>query len=342
MKYLKRLPEPEEVKKEYSLPEKFTHLRDAILQELKAILDGTGKKKLIIIGPCSADREDAVLDYVTRLSKLQAEVKENLLLVPRVYTSKPRTNGLGYKGLLHRPYAASESDDIASGIIAMRKLHRRIICDTGMFPADEMLYPQIYRYVSDLLVYMAVGARSVEDQEHRLIASGVGIPIGMKNPTGGNISVMLNAISAAQAAQRIIFGDWEAETEGNPYAHAILRGYTDSTGTTISNYYYENLMRLHDQYYKSNLNNPAVIVDCNHANSGKRYQEQPRIAENVLDSCRRNAGLNRFVKGLMIESYLEDGSQMIGEGIYGKSITDPCLGWEKTQLLIQRLADNIE
>lgn len=339
MRYLKKLPDPEEVRKEYPLDAKYARLRDEALQELKSIIDGTSKKKVIIVGPCSADREDAVVEYVSRLSKLQAEVREVFLLVPRVYTAKPRTNGLGYKGLLHRPYAASDNDDIASGIIAMRKLHRRIICDTGMFPADELLYPQVYRYVSDLLVYMAVGARSVEDQEHRLTASGVDIPVGMKNPTSGNVSVMLNAISAAQAAQRIIFGEWEAETEGNPYAHAILRGYTDSAGDTISNYHYENLMKLHDQYYKSNLKNPAVIVDCNHANSGKRYQEQPRIAENVLDSCRRNEGLNRFVKGLMIESYLVDGSQMIGEGVYGKSITDPCLGWEKTQKLIRRLAE---
>lgn len=341
MKYLRKLPNSEKIKKEYPLDEKHERLRNEVLQELKAILDGTSAKKLIIVGPCSADRGDAVLEYVKRLSKLQEEVKDHFLLVPRVYTAKPRTNGLGYKGLLHRPYAASENDDIVSGIIAMRKLHRHIICDTGMFPADELLYPQIYRYVSDLLVYLAVGARSVEDQEHRLTASGVNVPVGMKNPTSGNLSVMLNAISAAQAAQRIIFGEWEAETEGNPYAHAILRGYTDSTGETNSNYYYESLIKLHDHYYKSNLKNPAVIVDCNHANSGKRYQEQPRIAENVMDSCKRNAGLNRFVKGLMIESYLEDGAQMIGEGIYGKSITDPCLGWEKTQLLVRQLADKI-
>ena len=337
MRYLAKLPKPEDIKKEYPISQKYIDLRYNNIKEICQILNGSCNKKLLIIGPCSADREDAVLEYVSRLSVLQDKVKDVFLLIPRVYTAKPRTNGCGYKGLLHRPWSDSEQDDIVTGIYAVRKMHQQIITQTGMFPADEMLYPKMYHYVSDLLSYIAIGARSVEDQEHRLTASGIDIPVGMKNPTSGNLSVMLNAISAAQSSQRIIFDDWEVETDGNMYAHAILRGYMDSMNRSIPNYYYENLVQLHDLYYTENLLNPAVIVDCSHGNSAKRYLEQIRIAENVLDSCRRNSAINKFVKGLMIESYLVDGKQMIGEGVYGKSITDACIGWEKTENLLLSL-----
>lgn len=340
MKYINKLPDKVELAKENSINENEVQLRAKCLKELKDILAGKSSKKVIIIGPCSADREDAVLEYVVRLKKLQERVHDKFLIIPRIYTSKPRTSGKGYKGLVHRPYATSKEDDIIAGIKLMRELHVKVIQESELFAADELLYPELYRYVEDLLVYMAIGARSVEDQQHRLVASGVDIPVGMKNPTSGSIDIMLNSIVAAQSKQYLPFAGWEVETEGNTYAHAILRGFTNSVGVNKANYYYENLCELHDKYYHMNLLNPSVVIDCNHANSNKRYEEQVRIAQSVFDSCRRNKEINKFVKGIMVESYLVDGNQMIGEGIYGCSITDPCLGWEKTKNMVLELAEN--
>ncbi|MCR5678136.1 MAG: 3-deoxy-7-phosphoheptulonate synthase [Agathobacter sp.] len=339
MKLIRRLPGVEELRAEYALSEEEQKKRIKRIKEIKSILCGKSAKKLVIVGPCSADREDAVLDYVQRLSELQEMVKDAFVLVPRVYTGKPRTSGTGYKGMLHRPQLSSKEDDLVSGIIAVRQLHQKIIKETGMFVADELLYPNLHPYYSDLLVYMAVGARSVEDQDHRLAASGLDIPVGMKNPTSGDISIMLNAVYAAQQEQMIVYDGWEAHTEGNKLAHSILRGYTNVAGECIPNYYYENLIKLHDSYYKSNLENPAVIIDCNHANSNKQYLEQIRIANEVAGYCAQNKEVNNLVKGLMIESYLEDGTQMVGQGVYGKSITDPCLGWEKTKTLLLTLQE---
>lgn len=346
MKRIQRLPTADELQDRYSISSEERKKRAARLNEIQAILSGRSGKKIVIVGPCSADREDAVLEYASRLAELQELVKASFLLIPRVYTGKPRTNGMGYKGMLHRPRPASSQDDFVSGIVAVRKLHQHIIRATGLYAADELLYPGLFPYVSDLLVYMAVGARSVENQEHRLAASGVDIPVGMKNPTSGNLMVMLNAVMAAQQPQRIIVDRWEVETDGNAYAHAILRGYINMANENMPNYYYENLIRLHDAYYKKNLVNPAVILDCNHSNSNKQYMEQGRIAEDIASSCRRNRAINRLVKGIMVESYLEDGAQIVGEGVYGKSITDPCLGWQKTKLLLldlqERFYDNEE
>ncbi len=339
MKYIKSLPEPEEIAAAYPISGEDVRNREKRLKEIKTILEGRDPRKLLIIGPCSADNEDSVLEYALRLRKLQDEVSERFLMIPRIYTSKPRTNGKGYKGLVHRPESDSAEDDLITGIESMRRLHVRVISETGFFAADELLYPELFRYVEDILVYIAIGARSVEDQQHRLIASGMDIPVGMKNPTSGDINTLLNSIVAAQSRQHLPFSGWEVETEGNPYAHAMLRGYTNAEGKSVPNYYYENLCDLHDTYVRLNLKNPSVIVDCNHSNSGKKFEEQIRIAEDVMDSCRRNSAIGRFVKGIMIESYLVDGSQMIGAGTYGCSITDPCLGWEKTEKLIRRLAD---
>ncbi|MBO4899319.1 MAG: 3-deoxy-7-phosphoheptulonate synthase [Lachnospiraceae bacterium] len=341
MRLIQKIPAPEEVCDRFPITESEKKKREEVLAELRHIILGKSEKKILLIGPCSADREDAVLEYVSRLAVLAEVVKDSFLIIPRVYTSKPRTNGDGYKGMIHRPVASGGEDDLVSGLLAVRKLQQRVIQESGLFPADELLYPSLYPYVADLLVYMAVGARSVEDQEHRLVASGMKIPVGMKNPTSGNISVMLNAVAAAQQQQRIIFNGWEAQTEGNPFVHCILRGYTTMAGESVPNYYYENLVKLYDRYYRQNLSNPAVIIDCNHANSNKQYDEQLRIAEDVMTSCKRNRTINSFVKGLMVESYLVDGAQMIGESVYGKSITDPCIGWEKTTELVQKVSEMI-
>ncbi|MXP77828.1 3-deoxy-7-phosphoheptulonate synthase [Lachnospiraceae bacterium WCA-9-b2] len=341
MKLIQKIPQVEELCSKYCISKEEQRKRENLLFEMREILAGKCGKKIIIVGPCSADREDAVIEYVYLLSELQTRVKDTFLLIPRVYTGKPRTRGDGYKGMIHRPKPSSRNDDLVSGIIAVRELHQRIIKEAGMYAADELLYPSLCSYVSDLLVYAAVGARSVEDQEHRLAASGLEIPVGMKNPSSGDISVMLNAVSAAQQSQRILVNGWEAETEGNRYAHAILRGYINIAGENVPNYYYENLMRLHDAYYRQNLRNPSVIIDCNHSNSNKQYMEQCRIAEDVFQSCRRSKSINQLVKGVMIESYLEDGAQLVGEGVYGKSITDPCLGWKRTKSLILNLQDKI-
>ena len=342
MKLIRRLPDVEELRAEYAISAEEQKKREKRLKEIKNVLCGKSSKKVVVIGPCSADREDAVLEYVHRLSNLQEEVNDVFILIPRVYTGKPRTSGTGYKGMLHRPELSSKEDDLVSGIIAVRRLHHKIIKETGMFVADELLYPNLHPYYSDLLVYMAVGARSVEDQDHRLAASGLDMPVGMKNPTSGDISIMLNAVYAAQQEQMIVFDGWEAHTEGNKFAHSILRGYTNAVGESIPNYYYENLIKLHDLYYRSNLSNPAVIIDCNHSNSNKQYLEQVRIANEVAGYCMQNKGINNLVKGLMIESYLEDGMQMVGQGLYGKSITDPCLGWDKTKTLIMGLREKFD
>ncbi|MBQ1183571.1 MAG: 3-deoxy-7-phosphoheptulonate synthase, partial [Clostridia bacterium] len=290
------------------------------------------------IGPCSADSEEPVIEYINRLALLQEKVKDKILMIPRIYTNKPRTTGDGYKGMVHQPNP-SEKPDMIKGLKAIRHLHIRAIKETGLSSADEMLYPDNYYYLADVLAYVAVGARSVENQQHRLVASGIEIPVGMKNPTGGDISVMLNSVTAAQHPQTFISRGWEVTTDGNPLSHAILRGSTDSKGRNHPNYHYEDLINLYESYSARNLNNMALIVDTNHANSGKQYLEQIRICKEVLHSCRHSADIKRLVKGFMIESYIEDGCQGIGDGVFGKSITDPCLGWEKTERLVLDMAD---
>ncbi|MBR5792596.1 MAG: 3-deoxy-7-phosphoheptulonate synthase, partial [Ruminiclostridium sp.] len=302
------------------------------------VFTGKSDKMVLIIGPCSADREDAVLDYCSRLARVQEKVADKLILIPRVYTNKPRTTGEGYKGLLHQPDPEKESD-MRLGVIAMRRLHTNVLAETGLSTADEMLYPDNYRYLSDLLSYVAVGARSVENQEHRLTASGIAVPVGMKNPTSGDISVMLNSILAAQRQHTFIYRGWEVETTGNNLAHAILRGYVNRHGEAIPNYHFEEMERLYEAYAAKNLENMALIVDANHSNSNKQYWEQPRICKEVLHSCRHSDHIRSMVKGFMVESYLEEGSQKIGEGVYGKSITDPCIGWPATERLIQEIAE---
>ena len=338
MNFIKQVPDLKTLSEQYSLTDKQQKNRTACIREIQRILDGEDARKLLIVGPCSADREDAVLDYMGRLVNLKEKVEERFLIIPRIYTSKPRTNGMGYKGMLHRPNPNGGMDDLLNGLLATRRLHYRVISETGMFGADEMLYPEVFYNYMDLVCYAAVGARSVEDQQHRMVASGLDIPVGMKNPTSGDLKVMLNAISAARHASSMIFRGWVTETVGNAYAHAILRGYEDINGNVYPNYHYESICKLYDMFHAFNLPNESVIIDCNHSNSAKHYDEQVRIAEDVIHNCRRNKTIGRFVKGLMIESYLADGNQMAGKGVYGKSITDPCLGWEKTEKLIINLA----
>ena len=337
-RFIRKLPIPMEIKKEFPLSERVSATRLARVEEMRAILDGRDRRLMLIIGPCSADREDSVMDYIHRLVPVQDEVKDKLLIVPRVYTNKPRTNGAGYKGMLHQP-DPSKKPDMLAGIIAIRRLHTRVVEETGFACADEMLYPEDHRYLSDILGYVAVGARSVEDQQHRLVASGLDIPVGMKNPTGGDLSVMMNSIYAAMGDHMFLYRGWEVETYGNPYAHAILRGCVNERGESRPNYHYEDLVQLYKLYTDRAIKNPACIVDCNHANSGKQYLEQTRIAKEVMHSKRYSADINALVKGLMIESYIQDGSQKITECTYGKSITDACLGWEKTRQLIFDLAE---
>lgn len=329
-----------DTKAQYPLTEAAIAAKAARDAEVKAVFEGNSKKLILVIGPCSADREDSVMDYVYRLKKVQDQVADKLILIPRIYTNKPRTTGDGYKGMVHQPNP-EEKPDIYKGILAIRSLHTRVLSETGLSSADEMLYPDNYRYLSDLLSYIAIGARSVENQEHRLVSSGVDIPVGMKNPTGGDLSVMMNSITAAQHSHSFIYRGWEVNTSGNPYAHAILRGYVDMLGRSHPNYHYEDLVRLYEVYASKELSNMGLIVDANHANSGKQPFEQVRICKEVLHSCRHNADIASMVKGFMIESYLEDGAQKIGEGCYGKSITDPCLGWEKSKKLIYDIADLI-
>ena len=337
MRFIRKLPEVDELINKYPLSTKQIENRHMKIKEIEDVLCGNNNRKLLLVGPCSADREDAVVDYVSRLAKIQGEVKDKFLIIPRVYTSKPRTNGMGYKGLLHRPSINNENDDLLTGVIATRQMHLRVIQKTGMFCVDEMLYPESIYYILDLLAYVAIGARSVEDQGHRLVASGLCIPVGLKNPTSGDLNVLLNSVSAAQKKHSLIYRGWEVKTEGNQYAHAILRGYCDINGKTQTNYHYEDIREIYDIYQKTNLKNMSVIVDCNHDNSNKHYDEQIRIAKEVLWVSVNYPELDKLIKGIMLESYIEDGSQLVGGGVYGKSITDPCLGWEKTEKLIRDL-----
>jgi 3-deoxy-7-phosphoheptulonate synthase len=339
MEFYRKLPIPKEIKEQYPVPQALVEKREEMLGELKRILEGKSEKFLLVIGPCSADNEDSVIDYFSRLRTVQDKVAEKIIIVPRLYTTKPRTTGEGYKGMLHQP-DPNAAPDLLRGIVASRRLHLRAMTETGFGCADELLYPENHRYLSDLLVYVAVGARSVENQQHRLTASGLDIPVGMKNPTRGDMSAMLNSINAAQGSHTFLYRGWEVKSAGNPHAHAILRGYVDENGKMMPNYDREHLMRLSELYAKQNLQNPAVIIDTNHANSGKQCLEQVRIAKEVMQSRRESSDIQKLVKGLMIESYIEDGAQKIGpDEIYGKSITDPCLGWEKTERLIYDIAD---
>ncbi|MBO5109256.1 MAG: 3-deoxy-7-phosphoheptulonate synthase [Clostridia bacterium] len=341
MNFLRKLTIPKDIKEQYPLTEEMAAVKAARDAEIKGAISGENNKFLLVIGPCSADHKESVLDYISRLRKVEDQVKDKIIIIPRIYTNKPRTTGDGYKGMLHQP-DPNEAPDMLKGIIAIRDIHMCALRDYGFSCADEMLYPDNHRYLSDLLSYVAVGARSVENQQHRLTASGLAIPVGMKNPTEGDLSIMMNSITAAQHKHTFIYRGWEVQSQGNPYAHAILRGYMDTAGRSLPNYHYEDLAKLHETYAKSGLANPAVIVDTNHANSGKKYLEQIRIAKDVLHSGKQNADIKKMVKGLMIESYIEDGAQKIGEDqVYGKSITDPCLGWEKTEKLIFDIADSL-
>ena len=338
--FIRKLPIPMEIKERYPLTKSVTKIKLERDEEIAKVFQGESDKFLLIIGPCSADNEDSVMDYISRLAKVQEKVKDRLILIPRIYTNKPRTTGQGYMGMVHQPDQEKE-EDLLEGLIAIRRLHTRAIDATGLTCADEMLYPENYKYLSDLLAYVAVGARSVENQQHRLTASGMSVPVGMKNPTSGGLSVMLNSIIAAQVPHKFIYRGWEVKTQGNPLAHAILRGSVNKHGQNLPNYHYEDLRLLYDLYSEQNLENMAVIVDTNHSNSGKKYLEQVRIAKEILHSRRHSKDLEGFVKGLMIESYIEDGCQSVDDEVYGKSITDPCLGWEKTEQLIYSLADQL-
>ncbi len=334
----KKLYTDKELKELLPMDESMVELKKKRDAEIADILSGKSDKIILVIGPCSADREDAVLDYIGRLKKIQEKVEDKIFIIPRIYTNKPRTTGDGYKGMALQPDPEQEAD-MQKGLYSIRELHLRAIKETGLTCADEMLYPDNHSYLSDVLSYVAVGARSVENQQHRLVASGIGTPVGMKNPTSGDMEVMLNSITAAQHAHTFSYRGYEVSSNGNPYAHAILRGYVKEDGKSYANYHYEDLEKLLAAYKKRGLENMAVIVDTNHANSGKNYEAQIRICKEVLHSCKLNPEIKNFVKGFMIESYIEDGAQKIGEGIYGKSITDPCLGWEKTEQLILDMAE---
>lgn len=339
MEFYRKLPIPKDVKEQFPISPEAAAVREGRIRELENILSGSDDRFLLVIGPCSADNEDAVMDYIYRIARIAERVADKIMIVPRIYTNKPRTTGEGYKGMLHQP-DPNGAPDLLTGLLAIRRLHMRALCETGLGCADEMLYPENHRYLSDILTYVAVGARSVEDQQHRLTSSGLDIPVGMKNPTGGDISIMMNAIRAAQGSHTFIYRGWEVRSHGNPYAHAILRGYVDKQGKSHPNYHYEDLIDLAAVYAESGLGNPAVLIDTNHSNSAKRYDEQPRIAKEVLHSMRQSGDIRRLVRGLMIESYLVDGAQKISaDEIYGKSITDPCLGIEKTERLIYEIAE---
>lgn len=336
--FVKKLPIPSEIKEQYPVDEKSAAIKAERDKMIADVLKGNSDKFLVIIGPCSADNEVAVMDYTTRLAKVQEKVADKLILVPRVYTNKPRTTGEGYKGMLHQPDPNKKSD-MLGGLIAIRKMHMDVLKQTGLAPADEMLYPENYWYLSDILSYVAVGARSVEDQQHRLTVSGMDVAAGMKNPTSGDFSVMLNSVQAAQANHTFIYRGWEVNTNGNELAHTILRGAVNKHGQWLPNYHYEDLVRLLEMYNKRELANPATIVDANHSNSGKQFKEQIRIVKEVLHSRRHSADVANLVKGVMIESYIEEGCQKVGEGVYGKSITDPCLGWDDSEKLILEMAE---
>ncbi len=336
--FIDKLPTPEEIREEFSLPDSLIKVKCTRDQMIKDIITGASDKFLVVIGPCSADNEESVCDYVNRLRTVQEKVQDRIVIVPRIYTNKPRTTGEGYKGIFHQPDPEKKTDFV-HGLTAMRKMHIRAIKESGLTAADEMLYPDNWGYVSDILSYVAIGARSVEDQQHRITVSGFDVPAGMKNPTSGDLSVMLNSVTAAQSAHSFIYRGWAVKTDGNPLAHTILRGSVNKHGNNLPNYHYEDLELLLDKYEERDLKNPACLIDANHSNSGKQYLEQIRIVKEVLHSRSHNTGIRNLVKGVMIESYLEPGCQKIGEGIYGKSITDPCLGWEESERLIYDIAD---
>ncbi len=338
MEFIVKLPTPEETREEYPVPVRLAAIKRQRDQEIADILTGADDRLLVIIGPCSADNEDSVCDYVSRLAKVNEKVKDRLMIVPRIYTNKPRTTGEGYKGIVHQP-DPSKKPDLLQGLIAMRKMHIRAFEESELSAADEMLYPENYRYVFDFLSYVAIGARSVEDQQHRLTVSGFDVAAGMKNPTSGDLTVMMNSVYAAQHAHTFIYRGWEIKTSGNPLAHTVLRGSVNPYGRNIPNYHYEDLARLSELYSKMDLVNPATVIDANHNNSGKKFEQQPRIVKEVMHSRRVDPDIRKLVKGVMIESYLEEGCQKIGEGVYGKSITDPCLGWEASERLLYELAE---
>ena len=338
--FKRKLPIPEDLKKEISINKKIEEIKNKKDNEIADVFRGKSNKIILVIGPCSADKMDSVLDYISRLIPIQEQVKDKIIIIPRIYTGKPRTIGAGYKGMLHQP-DPNKAPDMIEGIKAVRLIHKKAIEETGFCCADEMLYPENYKYLSDLLSYIAVGARSVENQGHRLVASGMDIPVGMKNPTSGDITVMLNSIKTAQGKHTFIYRGWEVESDGNDLAHAVLRGSVDKHGKNHPNYHYEDLRILYDLYCNENYINPSVIIDTNHSNSGKKYLEQPRIVKEVLHAMRHSNDINKMVKGFMIESYIEDGCQKIEDGIYGKSITYPCLGFEKTKELIYDIAEKL-
>lgn len=338
--YVSMLPTPDEIRDRLPLAPELAAVKAEKDERIRDVFTGNSDKFLVIIGPCSADREDSVCEYVNRLAKVQEKVKEKLILIPRIYTNKPRTNGDGYKGLLHQP-DPERQPNLYEGLIAIRKLHMRVIKETGFSTADEMLYPENLTYLSDVMSYIAIGARSVENQQHRLVSSGVDVPVGMKNPTSGAFSVMLNAVHAAQHGHEFIYRSWEVKTQGNPLTHTILRGAVNKHDQSLPNYHYEDLKLLLELYRARRLENPACLVDANHSNSNKQYREQIRIVKEVLHSRRLSEDIKGFVKGVMIESYLEPGSQKVDEHIYGKSITDPCLGWEDSERLLYEMADSL-
>ncbi len=340
MDFIGKLPIPQEIKAQYPVPPEASAVKARRDAEIKNIFTGKDDRLLLVIGPCSADNEVSVLDYISRLRGVQDKVSDKILIVPRIYTNKPRTTGAGYKGMLHYP-DPGDKPNLIKGVIAIRRLHMKALTEYGFSCADEMLYPENHRYLNDLLSYVAVGARSVENQQHRLTASGIDIPVGMKNPTSGDLSVMMNAIKASRGKHTFCYRGWEVKSHGNPYSHAILRGYVNRFGQSLPNYHYEDLLSLAEAFEKEGLENPAVIVDTNHSNSGKKYLEQVRIANEVLHSCRCSGDVRRIVKGFMVESYIEDGARSLDEPGYGKSITDPCLGWEKTERFICETADRI-
>ena len=336
--FVRKLSTPKEIKDEFPVPEHVMNKKSLRDKEIADVITGKSDKFIVIIGPCSADNEDAVLDYTLRLKKVQEKIKDKVIIIPRVYTNKPRTTGTGYKGMLHQP-DPEKKPDLLAGLIAIRKMHIRVMDETELTPADEMLYPENYWFLSDVLSYVAVGARSVENQQHRLTASGMDVPAGMKNPTSGDFSVMLNSVIAAQAKQSFIYRNWEVNTPGNPLAHTILRGAVNKHGQNIPNYHYEDLIRLVNMYNAKDIVNPACIIDANHSNSGKMYNEQIRITKEIIHSMKHSDEVRKLVKGVMIESYIEPGCQKIGEGVYGKSITDPCLGWNESEKLLLDIAD---
>lgn len=336
--FIRKLPTPAEIREKYPLPENLAKIKAERDAQIADVFTGKSDKFLMIIGPCSADNETAVLDYVNRLAKVQEKIKDKIIVIPRIYTNKPRTTGQGYKGMLHQP-DPEKKPDMLEGLLAIRHMHIRSIAETGLTAADEMLYPENYRYFEDILSYVAIGARSVEDQQHRLTSSGMDIPCGMKNPTSGNLSVMMNSVVAAQGGHTFLYRGHEVKTSGNPLTHTILRGSVNKHEQCIPNYHYEDLILLHQLYEEKNLLNPACIVDCNHSNSNKQFMEQVRITKDVIHSRNNSEPIKKLVKGLMIESYIEGGCQKIGEHIYGKSITDPCLGWEDTERLLLDVCD---